>query len=1145
MPRKKQNRTSDDQYDIFLSYSHRELAAVRRAQRTMERWIPAEENGGKRKLRVFRDESHLAAGDLSDLIREAICRSEHLMVFCSERAVQSDYVYQELAAFLDQFSLDTPDQRKWAMGHVFFGVFEKNTQRSKELIRSLIAKAMRSKVSPEQLTSLQNIASENVYADYGKCGRSRALERQETYKVVAAMLHRNLDALVRRGEHRRRRLIASAVGATVLIGVLLPAFILSYTAMRDRDARQLSLVAEAQMRSGDRLTAARLALASMESKLLYRTTAPEAVSVLADTSLAYTLPSETHIETSEQFSIRYNKSLSADVSPSGRYLAAVNEKLDVVVWDVQTGQEKWSLNFVLDPLCNPVLRFIGDDLLLVSDFFSARCIDMNTEEELWAQEYEKPETVFRITYATGGNSSMLYNEEFDGAANFAAGRPDEVLFVERQGGLVLRNVRTGSELARLEADKIAPLLPEGVQYFQQNSIYVMSMLAQSQSPDEIYYDAQSDQFYVPCCAKRNVASRGDNFNIDEIYPGVLVWSPSTGAAKYVPLDAAVYDEDWAEGGMEAIAYPGGELILKRLLSGDAERICAFDRETGAVLWKADLKRVSDYIPFEHTVCGTEQGIAVLQKDSLLFLDPKDGSVKKTVEPELDYGEDLLVMLLEGQSAARGARVESDGLLLLTSKGRICALGADGVTVGAAGQAVNTDKLRYPLYVSGAHAFDGRTYVYSQTDNAVQQYLIGVENEGWRDLTQLLPETARSRNLLSGERLLVKNTSEGWTLYDVSSEAKKLWTVTPEDMERERAKHYSGDSLLERFQDLELVGEDASEGVIVLSAETLYGFVLIDSETGEIELREVPFSEPESESAHSADKTRLWSPVLTEDGLFYVTCVQRGEKMEYGWIQYQLSDTGYFYHPIGSVEGASSMTEMGLAVSPTGKFVVVVGLYEGPVLYSTAETYGTPVLFDVSDLLDGEVDGGSRLRNLFFQKGENAAVCAFSADGRRFAVNYASMGQIRVYDLTGAEKGKWSYFNETITDMRFAGKNLLVLTADGRVEEIRPRGGKTLREAQLYDSKNGAYHFAGETDDGFWILDAYGNNAFCLDTDKLACAQTLRGAWALDLGHGRAYLSDDVLTGSLPIRTAREIIALGRQAAGDTPLPDEARRRFGA
>ena len=171
---------------------------------------------------------------------------------------------------------------------------------------------------------------------------------------------------------------------------------------------------------------------------------------------------------------------------------------------------------------------------------------------------------------------------------------------------------------------------------------------------------------------------------------------------------------------------------------------------------------------------------------------------------------------------------------------------------------------------------------------------------------------------------MKNTSEGWTLYDVSSEAKKLWTVTPEDMERERAKHYSGDSLLERFQDLEFVGEDASEGVIVLSAETLYGFVLIDSETGEIELREVPFSEPGSESAHSADKTRLWSPVLTEDGLFYVTCVQRGEKMEYGWIQYQLSDTGYFYHPIGSVEGASSMTEMGLAVSPTGKSFTISG-----------------------------------------------------------------------------------------------------------------------------------------------------------------------------------------------------------------------------
>ena len=127
----------------------------------------------------------------------------------------------------------------------------------------------------------------------------------------------------------------------------------------------------------------------------------------------------------------------------------------------------------------------------------------------------------------------------------------------------------------------------------------------------------------------------------------------------------------------------------------------------------------------------------------------------------------------------------------------------------------------------------------------------------------------------------------------------------------------------------------------------------------------------------------------------------------------------------------------------------------------------------------------------------------------------------------------------------AGKKLLVLTADGRMEEIRPRGGKTLRETQFSDSKNGLFRFAGETKDGLWVLDPRGGNAFCLDTDKLACSQELRGTWALDFEHSRAYLSDEALTGSLPIRTAREIIALGRQAAGDTPLSDEVRRRFGA
>lgn len=1144
MRRQKQNRSSDDrQYDIFLSYSHRELSAVRRAQRTMERWIPVEEDGGRRKLRVFLDESHLAAGDLSELIREALGRSEHLMVFCSESALQSDYVHRELAAFLDQFSLDTPEQRKWAMDHVFFGVFEKDTHRSKELIRRMIAKAMRPQVSAEQLTSLQNIASENVYADYGKSGRSRALERKETYKVVAAMLHRDLDALLRRGEHRRRRLIAGTIGAMMLIGVLAPAFLLSYTAMRDRDAKQLSLVAEAQMLKGDRLTAARLALASMESKLLYRTTAPEAVRVLTDTSLAYTPPSETHIETSEQFAMRYDKSLSTDVSPSGRYLAAVNEHLDLVVWDVQTEQEKWHLHFILDPLSRPVLRFIGDDLLLVSDFFSARCIDVETGlDELWSQNYDTPQTVLQLTYGTGYSTRLTEDENYDGVVNFAAGAKDEVLFVERKGGLVLRNVRTGEELARLEADRIAPLLPEGVMFRESSELYPIDLLTQMQSPDEIYYDAGSGRFYVPCCGRRTAERRGDYFNIDHIYPGVLVWDPASGAAEYVALDAKVYEEDWAEGGMEAIAYPGGELILKRLSGGGADRICAFDRETGGILWKTDINAVSDYIPFEHTVCSTEQGVAVLQKDSLLFLDPQDGSVRKTVEPELDYGDDLLVLLLEGQSAARGTAVASDSLLLVTSKGHICAVGADGVTVGGPGQAVSTEKLRYPLFVSGAHAFDGKTYVYSQTDNAVQQYLIGLETEGWRDLTQVLPENVRSRQLLSGERLLVKDTSDRWTLFDVSGAAKTLWTVSPEDMDRERAKHYTGDPLIERFKDLAFVGEDAARGVIVLSTEELYGVVLLDSETGAVTLLELPFGEKGNEAGHTADSTTLCSPVLTEDGLFYVTAATRGEKTEYAWFQYSLSDGAWVCHPIGSAEGGSSPSDLALTVSPTGKFVVVVGFAEGPILCSTAEKYGT-ALFSSFD--SGEVDEDLVRSTLFFKKGEDAAVCAFSADGRSIAVNYASIAQIRIYDLTGAEKGKWSYFNETITDMRFVGKKLLVLTADGRVEEIRPRGGKTLRETQFSDSKNGLFRFAGETKDGLWVLDPRGGNAFCLDTDKLACSQELRGAWALDFEHSRAYLSDEALTGSLPIRTAREIIALGRQAAGDTPLSDEVRRRFGA
>jgi hypothetical protein len=79
--------------DVFISYSHEDVAWARR--------LEADLQARDAKLRIFRDETRLYAGDIwRSELQKNIMEAQHLAVVWSDKAKQSGWVNAELSWFL-------------------------------------------------------------------------------------------------------------------------------------------------------------------------------------------------------------------------------------------------------------------------------------------------------------------------------------------------------------------------------------------------------------------------------------------------------------------------------------------------------------------------------------------------------------------------------------------------------------------------------------------------------------------------------------------------------------------------------------------------------------------------------------------------------------------------------------------------------------------------------------------------------------------------------------------------------------------------------------------------------------------------------------------------------------------------------------
>lgn len=201
-------------FRAFVSYSHADAAAARRLQRRLEtyrvprrladRVAPIGASQG-RVGPVFRDREDLpASSDLSQAVKDALARSQALIVLCSPDAARSLWVAREI----ELFRALHPD-------------------------RPVLAALVRGTPDEAFPAAIREGGAEPLAADFRREGDGRRLA---FLKVVAGILGIPLDELIQRdGQRRQRRVMLVTAAAVAAMLVLSAMTIVAIQARREAE----------------------------------------------------------------------------------------------------------------------------------------------------------------------------------------------------------------------------------------------------------------------------------------------------------------------------------------------------------------------------------------------------------------------------------------------------------------------------------------------------------------------------------------------------------------------------------------------------------------------------------------------------------------------------------------------------------------------------------------------------------------------------------------------------------------------------------------------------------------------------------------------------------------------------------------------
>ena len=411
-----------EHYNAFISYKHEpeDIKIAKTIQKSLERYhIPKKlrDSTGVDKIdRIFRDTDELPlTSDLTETIYDALDKSDYLIVICSTKTKESQWVEREIEYFISKHS------RKEVLTILVDG-------EPSEVVPEILSYEEETVTDEEGNEKTVRKPLEPLSCDYRM--PVKEAEKTELPRLVSTLIGCDYDELVdRQKAYKTRSLIHKLAVAIVIISLFV--LLLFYGIIRIQYSYGISLASKSkilanesleQLEEGQRVLALQLALAALpEEGEVGMPVTSEAVRAITDATGAYNSNKEGEFLNDYVYEM---PSMIGDfvVNDSMSRLAAVDLTGSVCLWDT----EKHEQIFFHEPLNESVwhsILFINDRTLIV-----------------WTPEY--------IEAYNAQNGNLLWKNSYDSFSVIESdSEADNVYLVDSENTIHILSAETGKESA--------------------------------------------------------------------------------------------------------------------------------------------------------------------------------------------------------------------------------------------------------------------------------------------------------------------------------------------------------------------------------------------------------------------------------------------------------------------------------------------------------------------------------------------------------------------------------------------------------------------------------------------------------------------------------------------------------------------------
>lgn len=577
-------------YDAFISYRHLPIDAwaAEKVHKTLETYRLPKKVARKFKktepVRIFRDKEELvSSGDLAAELRSALECSRYLILICSSKTIESEWVMKEVQTFKE---LGRQSQI------LILLVEGKPDIALPQMLRTHEKRV----ILPDGGEIVTTEEVEPLAADIrGKTKRERERKfKSEILRIIAPVMGCSYDDLKQRQKERSQKKIA--IGSLIVaLGIVAFGVYNAWrvsqiqSQMRAKLAVQSRALADQSVRlleKGDRMRALLVALEALPKNMTNpeRPMMDEVQYALSNALYTYNFDMGMRADKSLEYS---NVIMRAVLSPDGSKAFTVSEDMHFQIWDMTSSSILMNLPLVNSYYYEDFASFIDEEHILIYDDGKLQLMSIADKKTVW----EKTITEGEYTVFNDGTIGV-YNEE-------------QIMLLDSSNGNVL----------------FSQSLPE-------EDYYYAWFMAKDESNKRMLVGNGNRLFIIDIATGKILADRQLE---EECVSGIVPVSDGTFIVSLNPLYEDILAELKEEGDtkLERIAYDGGnlttqwkrhfgqgELSLLRVTNDEKEAITVVQGQRFFVLDHQTGESIKEYVQPTNIIgyTGLEDAAYVASED---------------------------------------------------------------------------------------------------------------------------------------------------------------------------------------------------------------------------------------------------------------------------------------------------------------------------------------------------------------------------------------------------------------------------------------------------------------------------------------------------------------------------------------------------